>query len=553
MRANCRPTDAGIAWWLLATTAVALLLRLLHLDAQVLWGDEIHLLRILKQFFLGGSLYQPGLETYIPLAKVYQALGRVVNLDERALRAPIVLVGVVTPALVALGARRFVSTDAALLLGMLLAVHPLFVLYSRFVRPYGIDALLLLATLYLLDRWFASNRVATLAGAVVCAAVAAWLHLVALVTAGLVFLGALLRAWAESSPDDPGARARRVRSVLLAGVACLVLVTALFAPLLGGIRDHIVLGKVAQGEFGVGGVWIAAQMLTGSPGRVPALVFFGLVGTGLFLLARRWRTHALLLLVPALGQPLAMAVIRPHLLQYPPVMARYHFYVLALWLLAASAVVVAAPRPLAAFGSQSEDAEDAEGAEGARFHPVRWTCAALVALLFWLGPYRTIYTPFNAFAHSNHFQTFHHLSLQEPTPSRPCAPDPSVHAFYGRVSKDVPFVLEWPPQDDVRYMAAQAVHCRPVKVAYWNDWGPAVDLRNVVQLPREADELAPGALVILHKDRIAPEGSESARAPSRDRQWLAKLTQLLTQRCGSPLFEDEALAAFRIPERDGGQ
>ena len=82
MKADLRPSEAGLAWWLLAITAVALLLRLLHLDAQILWGDEIHLLRILKQLFLGGNAYVAGLEPYVPLARVYQLLGRFVTLDE---------------------------------------------------------------------------------------------------------------------------------------------------------------------------------------------------------------------------------------------------------------------------------------------------------------------------------------------------------------------------------------------------------------------------------------------------------------------------------------
>ncbi|UCE86408.1 MAG: hypothetical protein JSU66_01310 [Deltaproteobacteria bacterium] len=532
-------THAEFAVWLVALSAAALVLRLLHLDQQVLHGDEIHLLRIVKRIFLTQDPRFVGLEPYVPLSSLYAGLGRVLPLDERILRAPILLFGVASPALFALGARRFASPDAALLLGMLVAVHPFFILYSRFVRPYGIDAVLLMSALLLLDRWFRSQRSGALLGAVACAALAAWLHLLALVMAGLIFLGALLRAALEPTPGEPGIGARRVRAILLAGGLCLVLVIALFAPLLGGIWDHILLGKVSKGVLHPESAWVSAAILAGIPGRAPTLVFFALVAAGLVRILYRGRAQALLLVVPAVGLPLLMTLLRPRLLGYPPVMARYHFYALPLWLLAACTVVAPLLRHLA------------ERLGIARVTSLGWPCAALAALVFWIGPYRTIYTPFNSFSHSNYFQTFSHLRPGGRTRSPRCSPDPAVHAFYRRATDDVPIVFEWPPNGVYpHFTLAQAVHCRPVKIVDWNGWGPAVDLRNTVELPAKAARLVPGSLVVLHKNLAGVVGFGRSAPPVATPPSLTKLSRFLAERCGPPLFEDDTLIAFRVPARE---
>jgi len=415
---------AALVAWLVAITAAAAALRLRHLGIQILGDDELHMLAAVTTRTLA-ELPETvrGNDFGIPLAMAYRAWSAWRPLDEWTLRAPMLACGVAAPALAVLLARRLVSARVALFLGMLLAVHPLFIFYSRYVRPYAVCLVLLLGATWLIDRWATERRRALLAGAACCSALACWCQPLAVIAVALLFGGALLaellpcRSAAGPSPAEAPVPAapRRPLAVVLGGTLALLLSLALFAPALPDLYRQFIVGKVGRGALDAEAVRRNAAVLAGLPGTVPALVFAALALAGAALLARRSGRRALLLVVPAVGQPLVILALQPAQLGGTLVLARYQFYVLPFWLLfAALALAWLARRAAGAFAAISARA----GRSRAFPAGGPLLAAAFAAALWWWGPCRDIYTADNACAHHDVFQTFATSTRSCPRPAR---------------------------------------------------------------------------------------------------------------------------------------
>lgn len=331
MRADDRSNRLSLAW-LTAITVAATALRLRHLGTQILGDDEVHLLTVIATQPLGqipGTVI--GFDYPIPLAMLFRAWSSWMPLTEWMLRAPILIAGCLTPWLAARLAVRFVGPRVALALGWAVAVHPFFIFYSRFVRSYGICIALLLVMLYMLDRWRETGRLRDLLWPVFLSSLACWMQPLTLITVAMIFAGLLLREVVARR-----AGGGRPLAALLAGVGALGLTLLLYAPALAELVDQMMVEKVGVGVLNLAAVRRGAAMSAGLPGTLPAVVFLALVAVGVVRIARRERAAALLLLVPALIVPLIILLLRPLDFGNRLVLARYHFYVLPLWMLFAT-------------------------------------------------------------------------------------------------------------------------------------------------------------------------------------------------------------------------
>jgi len=568
MQAPPRPDRSfGIA--LVVITLLAAALRLRHLGLQILGDDELHLLvvvttRTLRE--IPGTVI--GYDFGIPLALLFRAWSSLTPLTEWTVRVPVLLCGIATPALAAGLAHRFVSRPVALLLALVIAVHPLFIFYSRTVRPYGICAALLLAAFLAMDAWQQSRRRAPLFGAVALSALACWCQPLAGTTVALLFAGAWLVEWRED-----GRRA----AVCVAACAALALTLLLYGPALGGVYEQFVVGKTGRGALEWQAVVRNAAVLTGMPGTLPALLFGACAVAGAVLLVRRTGRRALLLLVPAACQPAVIVLLAPQGLEATLVLARYQFYVLPILLLCAclalAALAAAAGATAARASSRTAPALAAwlqpsrPGAQRAGLALAAFlACAWLL-----LGPYASIYTRDNAYTHHDLFQALQYRDDPAWIASRAQRADAPMHPFYKELAAegagdDVPLVVEWPPPMDYprNYLPyAQAVHRRPMKLLvrppdkrssdrWWNDERLAL-CNVVIARPDALARLPRGTLLVVHRNPPVEAGLFLAHVagwvPPSPEQAAAFEQVLATLRaaCGAPVFEDRHLQVFRAP------
>lgn len=529
---------------LVSMTVLAACLRLYRLGDQVLLGDELFTVwAIVLHDFADLPASVGRFDHSIPITIAFELLSQVTPVHEWMLRVPVVAFGVALPALATLGAGRFVDRDTALLLGFWLAVHPLFVFYGRFVRPYGIDTVLTMAMIVALDRARTRGGRSDLVKAAVLGALASWLHLLALLTAGLAFGGALAVALADARGRNVGRAALRPAiAVAAAGVACLALTALLYLPAAQGLADHVFSGKVGDTRLPFRTIVRTLPLLAGLHGTGAGWAFAALGAGGFVLLARQLGVRACLLLVPALGQPLLVGLLEPTKVDYGPVLARYLVFVLPIWMLGASLIATrawaAGSRRLRAWAARAPKIPESMGAPAA--------FAIAMGLLF-AGPWSTIYAEPTSFAHSNHYQAREHLegdaNLFAWPPAWVSRPHPSaLHPIYSEIDQRTPAVVEWFPSNDSHYIAlarAQQLHRRPVLLIPFRDFGDGFDFEHEVESDDDFAALEPGTVVIVHRPRGAGPG----------RLRFDVVNQSMRARYGAPLLEDEWLLTFRVPDR----
>jgi hypothetical protein len=529
--------DRTLVALLVVTTGLGAVLRLHGLGNQILLGDELFTLWAISLNDLASLPASVGrFDHSIPLSMLFALVGQVVALDETIIRAPFVICGLALPPLATLGARRFVDRDTAIVLGLLVAVHPLFVFYTRFARPYGIDALLIGAMIVLLDRARSEGSTKRLVQAAALGALAAWLHLLALMTAGLLFAGALAGALLDDrdppSPTDGPARAPRVAA---AGLACLVVVALLYLPAVEGLTQHVFGDKIGSTPLTWRAVGATLPLVAGLHGWGTGLLFVALGLAGLALLGFELGRRSLVLLVPALAHPLLVGLLEPTKVSYGPVFARYLIFVLPIWLLGIARLTMLSARRVAR-------------ASGAERRPSGALAGLLLAsTLLVAGPWTTTYAEPTSFAHSNYFQGRGYLdggdSFFAWPPRWVARPHPTaVHPVYAKLALEAPVVVEWLPSNDSHYFAlaqAQMVHRRPVKILPFRNFGDRFALRHELSVESDLEALPGGTVVIVHRPR--PNG------PGRVR--FAALSARVRRTLGPPVLDDDRVVAFVIARR----
>ena len=314
--ARFRPPAAWLAV-LLAAVVIGAFLRLDQFAAQVLIDDEWHAVHQVLQHTPRMMFLDFGIADYsIPLGILDWYVSRAWGLSEITMRAPMMVFGLVTLAVLPLYVAPRLGWTAAAAFALLLAISPLLVVYSRMARPYAITLLLGWAAHAAFHRYHASARGSTPAGIAygTAATLTTWLHPVA----APFVLAPLLWALTQLHHVAPAERRKHLLRLVCLAVPTGVAIALLILPPLFAHPQSLAnkSGVDLPGLETLVGVWYAwlgtpstvvvvlcvALAAYGAPAVWRALpeARTGVLGIGLTLLAvmltrPMWSQHALTL------------------------------------------------------------------------------------------------------------------------------------------------------------------------------------------------------------------------------------------------------------------
>jgi len=361
-----------IALWVLALAAAAYF-RFHHLAGDAPHLDEWHPLLAIKRrdrFELIASAF--GLaDRSIPVALYLELLSRTVGLSDLAMRVPFALCGMLSLVVLPLALKNAATTRFTLpTYALLLAQMPFLVYYSRSIRPYGPATLFAFVAVAAWTRCALTGDRGRWAWAYVGAsAMVGWLLPVLLpfvVTPPLVELVSRLRR-------NDRAGATRIFAI---GLKLTAVLAILIGPAL--IRDASSLAvKAARGGFEIWGSLSALRVLSGLSSTPLALLWGAAVAASAIFALRSGSSRARAFALAALGQLVALVVVRPFGIDVGTVLARYLLPVAALgWF----AVADQLQRVVGRLG------------HGALL-PSFLTALALPLALYWAGPLRGWFEP----------------------------------------------------------------------------------------------------------------------------------------------------------------
>lgn len=259
-----------LLFWTIVLAAGAWL-RLWQIDLQILIDDEWHALHRLMHAGYSEIFLSFGHADYsIPLTLLFRALADTVGLHEWHMRLLPMAFGlaamVVLPALL----KPWLRAPERLCLAALVAVSPLLIHFSRFVRPYALVVVLGFAAVILLWQWWHRRGKGRAAGFFLCAVAAAWLHPLTTIYTGVAltwFAVAGIRRWRGGDGHQA------FRQVLGLGAITTLACSALILPPLVGDTASIAaktgkhaieletLARSWEMMFGLGNFWLAAVLV----------------------------------------------------------------------------------------------------------------------------------------------------------------------------------------------------------------------------------------------------------------------------------------------------
>jgi len=361
-----------VALWALAIAAGAYF-RFHHLAPDAPHLDEWHPLLAIKRrnsFGLIASAF--GLaDRSIPVALYLETLSRTIGLSDLAMRIPFALCGLASLVVLPLALRSAASSRVTLpAYALLLAQMPFLVYYSRSIRPYGPATLFAFVAVAAWTRCSETHeRVRWVWIYVGASAAVGWLLPVLLpfvVTPPLVECVARLRR-------NDRAGATRIVGI---GLRLAAVLAILIGPAL--IRDVSSLAvKAARGGFEIWGSLAALEVLSGLTAAPLALLWGVVVATSAIFALRSGSSRTRAFALAALGQVVALVVVRPFGIDVATVLARYLLPVAALgWFPIADQLQRLAGRL----------------SPGSVLLSIL-TALALPAALFWFGPLRGWFVP----------------------------------------------------------------------------------------------------------------------------------------------------------------
>ncbi len=563
---------AGLALMLALAFIAGAWLRLYLIRDQVLIDDEWHgFYYVLGKSpgFLFTHFSIPG-ATCIPLNLYAWALGATVGWSETLLRLPSLIFGIGFVVIGPLLARELVGERRAVFFGLILAVCPMLIFYSRISRPYSAVALLSFLALMSAARWVQTGRFwlgLLYAGA---ASLAIYFHLFAVVSVlAPIFLGIIFHAWSRWIRKGPATGPPFWQWCAVAGsIAALTSVLVLPA-LLHSL--HTTFFTIARaGTFDARALSRVAVLVAGTGQPILAILFWGMVIVGAIEQTRRnvWFGVLLLSLYPL--QALALVISRPESAQSAIVLARYCIPLVPVSLLLASCGVQFVLETIAT---------------RARLQPVLQTTIsfACVAALAAAGPLPQCYFSPNSFTSHGAYQ--HRYGLIDWRRSFYSDLTPAGFSLVTTIRADEvsPFyrmlgeqhgqrpIVEYPMLIGDHFNPLyyyQYFHRRPVLVGYASDvtlsrglaagniFGntyidqvltlvrdPArLKFHNLVSMDDLQDMRRRGAeYVILHKVFEAQLSAVASTPPDLERLWLSYRKTL-----GAPAYEDDHIAVFRL-------
>ena len=348
-------------------------LRLDHITDQILADDEWHALHAaLYLDWLDVVTHFGDADYSIPLALLYKAIRQVSCLSELKMRAPMLTAGLLSLAVFPLAVRRYVGTETATCFSLLLGISPLHIYFSRYARPYAIGLFLAFVSIISFYRWWTCRRPRDAVLFVCSAVIACYFQLVLLPLVASPFL----YAFADSILVQRGAgeRPRTTRVLMLAAGLGLGLASLLGPALVGNWQA--VGRKLTGDQVALSTVAGTLRLFFGVRRPLDMVLMGGLAVSGGYLLCRRNRRFASLLIVGGLCQLSAVVLARPEYVRTPIVLARYNLAALPFVLMACAA-------------SLSELVNHAIAEERAWLREV---CkASLCVVLFLRGPILSIY------------------------------------------------------------------------------------------------------------------------------------------------------------------
>lgn len=528
-----------LAWMLVVLAGAGL--RLWQLDLQLLIDDEWHALHRLMQAGYREIALSMGHADYsIPLTLLFRLLADTIGLDDLRLRLLPMLFGLAAIPLIPGLLSPWLDRRERLVLAALIAISPLLIHFSRYVRPYSMTVLFGFTAMIMLWRWWTDGGRWRAAGFAVPAVLAAWLHaLTALFTgAALVWL----TGWAVLRWRAGRGRRDFVRVLLLGGATTAACCALILPPLLSD--PHSIAVKAGKHSIsaetllrswelvlGVGSTWLAMLL------ALPVLL-------GLWQLGRRspgFVAYWLWLLAVAV---LALELIGPEWIHNALVLVRY--------------TAVAQPFVLCLLAVGLADVAARLAALTGRAVPPRLPLAAglaVVAGLYLAGPLPRVYSGINQFTNSVRYQldydfersVYHGLMghLELPEAYRRMAAEPGdweiVETAWHFESHNTPI------------HQYQMDHGLPIRIgmisglcAEWT-WGELepdgeldirlermVFLRDLLESPPDR-----GRFVVFH---LRPHFEHSRELPDR-----TACIEAFRERFDVPWYESERRVVFRLP------
>jgi hypothetical protein len=533
--------DVGREPLLILAVLVGAWLRLHQISEQIVADDEWHALHAALQMSCGQIVTHFGVSDHcIPLALYDRLLLLTVGLSELAMRLPVLAAGIgsliVMPALL----RPWLGRSELTAFTWLLAVSPLHIGFSRFARPYDITLLLTFAGVVAAWRWWSCGGPRWALLYLACAALAPWFHLSVLPLS----VAPLLVFGAAAAVSRTLTRRRAGLLLAVGGALAAALALLLGPPLLVDLPALTAKTRTPDEPGAHSWAW-AAKLWSGTaePGVLLALGAALLVGA-LVLARAQPRFVAYLLTVVGL-QAAAVVAVRPGLVNYYSILARYLLIVLP-----AAAVFVAV----------------AVGALEARAR--RWLAALpqgtlavfTAAGLFWAGPLGLAYSGPNNW--SNHHAYQHWYPALQPRTFQRAAHDADRSGFYARLGVLAPAgslrVVEAPWRSawsrNTALALTQHLHRQWVCIGFVGEGqgqtrfselargDPRLRFRNFVHVGDSQALKARGVrLVIFHREPD-PTDQPSGEAFPDVGPWIERYRRLH----GRPLFEDERMAVFDL-------
>jgi hypothetical protein len=530
---------------LLGAGVLGACLRCYRIDSQVVFGDEVHsIYRLLHESYaeLAGRFYEH--DHCIPLSLLLKRLADSVGLDEVTLRLPSLLGGVVLVVIGPLLAAPFIGRRAAFLFGLLLAISPDLVYFSRYARPYMIATLLVFIAVFALLRWTRTQERSFAILYAACAVLAIWFHLL---TAPAVLTPLAVVGLATLRVGDAALRRARVRTLL--GVAAglgsgLALLLAIpFWSSLDVLFDKT--GRVWPTGLTVYAVLTSIPgfvQTPGSPGRALVWVFWAGVAVGALLLVRRASLVVLVLLATSVAQVAAVVLLAPDLVHFYDTFLRYVSWLIPFVLLFLSVALSAAAAPLERLGLGR-----AAGVVAVALG------AGVVLLLFQLGTWRCVY------ATGSNFPTkSSHLAACRWGRAPGDWSYPAVYDFLAGVPGSFG-VVETPWFDwwEDRYQHYQEVHRKELFIGFapladgrygvphFDPARPALRFGRFVDL-LDAARLEERAVryVLFHKD--LPREMHYTTDLFDSRSDVGTTIDLYRRLYGAPTFEDQHVVMFDV-------
>ena len=548
---------------------VAVFLRIWQLPAQVVGDDEYHGIRAALEPMSVILTHFQWADNCIPLTAFYRILIRTVGLSDPGLRALPLLAGLLAVVLCAVFLRCSVGSKASAIGMFLTATSPLLIYYSRYARPYMIVIFLSFVIIQALFSWLEEKRPYSAWFYVLAAVLAAYFSLPALpgLIAPILWLGSLhfvsrLRPGFVRDPRLP-----QFPTLLAVGGAVLLGIALWFVPAassMNSLTQKAGLGKISPAAFPV-----ALNLFAGTGNDILSFGLLSICAYGLFRLAKTHGLFAGCLIAMAVLQCLSLAVVRPHAIQAPIVLARYSIILWPIWVIGISnGLADLHDRLVKRIGLRKGMAHQA----AVGLLPVS------MAVLFFLGPLPSIYRYQNSFTNHNDFQeSYDRAQLTRLDGRKDIWP-----AFYDRLSEDLkaeavieyPFVTPWHYNP---YHIYQRRHRKKVLIGR-DEWTyvvqvlpimhPDLHLANSIDLTNsKAIRQSKASYILVHKDLLAellhlwrdePKRKTALEAIARNseninqiyyfhpaRDSSARILPVLTGFFGPPVYEDEWMVAFK--------